>query len=568
MMRPGWPHSATLAALALALCACDTTVEDPAGGPAGATCVRLREETRAFLEERPFSSGLTWAWGPTSPAGGASAWDGCWSQPGRLSDGARGVEHDVEWDLTLIESGFSACAVPAWINDTTRFQVGENRLFSVSRESCSRQGQYAPPAHRRRFFIFADYQVPDVELYRATELTGAWLVEPESLCPSCYEYVRNNLQSFDIVLSHDDELVAAANAVRPGKGIFCNSAIPSMDTSVFLDSDGGGIRGWREEKQELVSLIVSNKMSTSGHRLRHEALRVLADTDLHAYGGSVAGLRNLQDKVDALAPYMFHIVIENTPRECYFTEKLLDAIVLRAVPIYWGCARIGDIFDTAGILLFETSEELERIVRALSPELYTELLPAVERNWQLAVYAYSNMSPMHQLWFGGGQLLTQRLPRLVIFAPQHQSRLPLGQDVLLNYAVKPAGHRSGEGAEVCTVLLLVNGIFVRSLDECSGVALLEAAPGAYLQPGLNTMELILQVPEARGEEDRTAGVWEGVPRGGFTAEAAERAGGLESGAAGDRGVEGGDSWASRAGDAGGHAMDRVEFTLMHAIDLV
>ena len=24
-------------------------------------------------------------------------------------------------------------------------------------------------------------------------------------------------------------------------------------------------------------------------------------------------------QVDALAPYMFHIVIENTPRECYFT---------------------------------------------------------------------------------------------------------------------------------------------------------------------------------------------------------------------------------------------------------
>ena len=29
---------------------------------------------------------------------------------------------------------------------------------------------------------------------RESDLTAAWLVEPESLCPSCYDYVRNNLQ--------------------------------------------------------------------------------------------------------------------------------------------------------------------------------------------------------------------------------------------------------------------------------------------------------------------------------------------------------------------------------------
>ncbi len=148
-------------------------------------------------------------------------------------------------------------------------------------------------------------------------------------------------------------------------------------------------------------------------------------------------------KVDALAPYMFHIVIENAPRECYFTEKLLDAIVLRAVPIYWGCKRIGEVFDTAGILTFEDAGELGVIVDALSPDLYRELKGAVERNYELAVVAYTSMSPMHQLWFSGAQAWVADLPRIVILAPAHNSQLDLSNEVHVRFDVKRLGaHRS------------------------------------------------------------------------------------------------------------------------------
>jgi hypothetical protein len=212
------------------------------------------------------------------------------------------------------------------------------------------------------------------------------------------------------------------------KGIFANAAVPSIAPSIFL---------WGlDEKRELLSIIVSSKISHSGHRLRHQALRVLEGSALHAFGSSVPGLRPLQDKVEALAPYMFHIVIENGPRECYFTEKLLDAIVLRAVPIYWGCKRIGEVFDTAGILTFEDAGELGVIVDALSPDLYRELKGAVERNYELAVVAYTSMSPMHQLWFSGAQAWVADLPRIVILAPAHNSQLDLRNELLLRFDVK------------------------------------------------------------------------------------------------------------------------------------
>ena len=42
--------------------------------------------------------------------------------------------------------------------------------------------------------------------------------------------------------------------------------------------------------------------------------------------------------------------------------QLLDAIVLKAVPIYWGCPRIDEVFDTSGFLIFETAHELVQVV--------------------------------------------------------------------------------------------------------------------------------------------------------------------------------------------------------------
>jgi len=37
---------------------------------------------------------------------------------------------------------------------------------------------------------------------------------------------------------------------------------------------------------------------------------------------SVAVASRFQDKQEAIGPYMFHVVIENTQKNCYFTEKV------------------------------------------------------------------------------------------------------------------------------------------------------------------------------------------------------------------------------------------------------
>ena len=85
------------------------------------THLRMVSLTHVSLTLRPPSSGLTWASdlvhegqrcpGPeTANVGKAKC---------------AGASGPVErWNLKLLESSFSACSVPAWINDTARFQVG------------------------------------------------------------------------------------------------------------------------------------------------------------------------------------------------------------------------------------------------------------------------------------------------------------------------------------------------------------------------------------------------------------------------------------------------------------
>merc|ERR1719251_372662 len=46
----------------------------------------------------------------------------------------------------------------------------------------------------------------------------------------------------------------------------------------------------------------------------------------------------------------FVLVVENSRHSNYFTEKLLDAMLARCVPVYWGCSNLANFFDTRGVI--------------------------------------------------------------------------------------------------------------------------------------------------------------------------------------------------------------------------
>jgi len=97
-------------------------------------------------------------------------------------------------------------------------------------------------------------------------------------------------------------------------------------------------------KTRSLSVISSDKAFTAGHRRRLEFVQHLGrhfGDAIDVYG---RGLRDFEDKWDAIAPYRYHVVLENSNYDDYWTEKLSDAVLAEAFPFYSGCPNIADYF--------------------------------------------------------------------------------------------------------------------------------------------------------------------------------------------------------------------------------
>lgn len=147
---------------------------------------------------------------------------------------------------------------------------------------------------------------------------------------------------------------------------------------------GPGVASQRFEKTRLLSFIGSILHGDGhGYSLRKAVAQRLAEERLADCFGR--GIRDIENKATGLADYGFSVAMENFQQDYYFTEKLIDCLLMETVPVYWGCPGIGEIFDERGILRFETQDDLMRIVRQLSFERYRAMLPYVRKNKQIVL---------------------------------------------------------------------------------------------------------------------------------------------------------------------------------------
>ena len=86
-------------------------------------------------------------------------------------------------------------------------------------------------------------------------------------------------------------------------------------------------------------MITSNKDGLIGHRWR----KAIADELIELSNGSIDiygfGRNPMRDKADALDDYFFSVIIENSPSDYYWTEKLADCFLGYSMPIYAGARK-------------------------------------------------------------------------------------------------------------------------------------------------------------------------------------------------------------------------------------
>lgn len=201
------------------------------------------------------------------------------------------------------------------------------------------------------------------------------LLEPKAIHGRNMAWLRVLWWRFFVVLTCNPSLLGAIpNGVR---FLFGSTWVPD----------------WAEtdmSKTRMLSLIASTKEHLEGHRLRHRTVDWLKSNAIDA---EILGLgyAPFERKSDGLAPYRYSVIIENVQETSYFTEKLVDCLLCETVPIYWGAPDIDEIFDTRGMLVCNSFEDIQAAVKSISEADYQSRLEFIAKNKEKAsLYAHTD----------------------------------------------------------------------------------------------------------------------------------------------------------------------------------
>lgn len=221
----------------------------------------------------------------------------------------------------------------------------------------------------------------------------ASLIESPLIKKSSYDYIQNNYNKFDIILTFHKKFLD----LNPNKfklQLYGTTWINEKYRQIY-------------NKTKLCSLIASNKKDTTGHILRHSIIDYLImknNTNVDFYGSRFnnlpyintkayteehSGCHISNQKINSLKDYMFSIVIENCKSDYYFTEKLIDCFLTGTVPIFWGCPSIKNFFNVKGMIIFDTLEECINIINSINVNKYNEMKPYIEENFKIANEKYT-----------------------------------------------------------------------------------------------------------------------------------------------------------------------------------
>lgn len=146
------------------------------------------------------------------------------------------------------------------------------------------------------------------------------------------------------------------------------------------------------KKEKIVSIISSDKKSTKGHRKRLEFVLKLKEhfgNKLDVFG---SGLNQVSDKWDVIAPYKYHIVLENSSYDDYWTEKLSDCFLAEAYPFYFGCKNINKYFPKESLDIIDVNnsrKSIKMIEEAIENDKFKNAKKSILNAKQLVLKKYN-----------------------------------------------------------------------------------------------------------------------------------------------------------------------------------
>ena len=149
------------------------------------------------------------------------------------------------------------------------------------------------------------------------------------------------------------------------------------------------------KKDKLCSFIVSTKSFLPGQKKRVDFAKKIMnhfDKKIDYYG---FGFNPIENKKDAIDPYIFSIAIENSNYNNYWTEKIADVFLGYTCPIYYGCSNINNYFDKSSYMEIDINNldfSISKIEYALNnTSFFQERNIALSRSKVLEEYNFFNI---------------------------------------------------------------------------------------------------------------------------------------------------------------------------------
>jgi len=237
---------------------------------------------------------------------------------------------------------------------------------------------------KRPVVVLGDRELSLVHQLKTDQKVVGWLGgEPRVVVPAAYEFAKNNIEDFEMVFTFDEDLVNSHPKFR-----FC-----PFGTSRFSDREDRTLKN----KSKDISIIGNVRYCNyPGHILR--------DAVVNKWGHKFDSVKNrgsFEDKRKYLTDFRYSVVIENSKQNHYFSEKLIDCLLLGTVPIYWGCDTLFDFgFDKRGIITFENEDDLDEIFLSIGELDYKKRMPWVKYNHGIA-QSYLQCFHNNFLWDNG-----------------------------------------------------------------------------------------------------------------------------------------------------------------------
>ena len=118
-------------------------------------------------------------------------------------------------------------------------------------------------------------------------------------------------------------------------------------------------------KVNRISVVCSTKSKLPRHRQRVRLIKHLMQAFPNSFDVFGNGFQSIRDKADAIAPYRYHLVLENNDCPHFWTEKLADAYLGYSLPVFSGCRNVTDYFPERSIVPLLDIGDLDAAVAAI-----------------------------------------------------------------------------------------------------------------------------------------------------------------------------------------------------------